>query len=162
MGWARGLRQRRSIHQPRVGATQERLPWGPANKRPNPNGVASGRTHGNTTPLGLGAFWMASHGSARRATLGWLMEALRALQPARRNGGLGKSDGDYFGGVGCNSRALRSPSTRCSGIRHRGPKPSRAPESGAVWAKRPNPCQPRATPWVWSKHRSSPEGAAQN
>ena len=34
-------RQRRSIIQPRVGATQERLPWDNRKKIINPNGVAS-------------------------------------------------------------------------------------------------------------------------
>ena len=34
-------RQRRSIIQPRVGATQERLPWDCQKKHINPNGVAS-------------------------------------------------------------------------------------------------------------------------
>ena len=40
-------RQRRSIIQPRVGATQERLPWDCRKENINPNGVASS-----------GAWWM--------------------------------------------------------------------------------------------------------
>ena len=42
-------RQRRSIHQPRVGATPERLPWVRRKNRANHNGVASGRAGRDAT-----------------------------------------------------------------------------------------------------------------
>ena len=61
-------RQRRSIIQPRVGATQERLPWDCQKKNINPNGVASS-----------GAWWMQPFQGWLRA--GRVPRVARASQP---------------------------------------------------------------------------------